>query len=174
MYKRTKVLQTKNIWEWTNTKKYIILHHTWIIGEWNIKVLLWQTNRMVSCHFYIPQDWSAYKLAWPDQITFHAWVSRRWDIQWMNWHSLWIEIEWPSFTDRQFVRLCDLVKYLRTTFNIPLENILKHSDITQSDERTSKKLLRDGKSKARKTDLSPEFRNTRWYANFTEFRQKCL
>jgi N-acetyl-anhydromuramyl-L-alanine amidase AmpD len=174
MYKRDWVYKTRYVWRGTNTHEYIILHHTGWIWDWNLRILQGLTPKQVSVHFYVDQKGQAFKLAEPDQITYHAGESKRWDLVNMNQYSLWIEIEWPWFTDKQYEKVCDLVKYLRTAFNIPLENILKHSDITSLCGLSEKKQLRDWKSKTRKVDLAPEFWQNRKFNNYEDFRNKCL
>jgi len=162
-----------------NTCRYIILHHTGT-DEWTTKWVLTGLNKtkdFASCHFLVNELWESYKMGQPTDVLWHAWKSARGKLRDMNTHSLWIEIIWVSwmdFSDECFDEVCKLVKHLRGAFNIPLENVLKHSDITQFQGASEKMLLRDWKRRARKVDLSPSFWQNRGYQNFVEFREKCL
>ena len=165
---------------WKNTCQYIILHHTATV-EWTTQwVLDWLNKRddFASCHFLVDDLWRAYKMGQPTDILWHAGVSAWWNLKDMNPYSIWIEIIWPGrnwwFTDLCFAKVCDLVKYLRNALNIPLENVIKHSDITQLNWNSEKKILRDWVSAVRKWDLAPSFRHNRWYATYMDFRAKCL
>ena len=129
-----KILQTKNVWRWNNTCEYIVLHNTWTWYDtlkWNIRVLLWETDRVVSCHYIIDTNWDIYKLADDKQITYHAWISE-WD--WkkdMNKYSIGIEIIWPLpwFTNAQRKSVRELVTSLITDLKLPVNRIIRHKDI---------------------------------------------
>lgn len=132
MYPFKEYLQSrqKNISSWVNTCEYIILHHTWAIWDWNIKVLLWETSRKVSAHILVRQNWDALKLAEPNWVTWHAWVSEwKWKGN-MNNFSIWIEVEWPWFTDAQRRTVFWLTQHLMGVFNIPKENVIRHKDVS--------------------------------------------
>lgn len=62
-----------------------------------------------------------------------------------------------DYNKAQYDRLTDLVKYLVKVFNIQKDNVIRHSDCTQSKEFTSKKILWDGKRKVKKRDIGPNF-----------------
>ena len=170
MYKRDKVLQTKNVSKWVNTHQFIILHSTgniWTKG--NLNALLWKTSRPCSCFAFIDRDWKAYKLSEPTHITRHAGESFRGDFRLMNSYSLGIEVEGATdFTDPQFSRVIDLVQYLQKTFNIPKENILTHASITWRGSKSKK--IWDWVTPSRKTDINRNFWADRWIPNFEEFR----
>lgn len=172
MYKRDGVYQTKNISKGVNSCKYIVLHHTGVIGGGNLPILLWQKWSKVSAHFLITRDWKAYKLSDPKKITRHAGKAQRGKILDVNANSLGIEIEGSNtswFTDKQYARIVELVTHLQTAFGIKKENILKHSDITWSGSKNMQ--LWDGKSPARKIDVSPKLWRDRWFANFSWRRE---
>jgi N-acetyl-anhydromuramyl-L-alanine amidase AmpD len=161
----------------TNTCKYIILHHTGTAFWTTQWVLDWLNKRAdyASCHFLVDEKWYSYKMWKPSDILRHAWESARWNIVWMNNHSMWIEIIWNNdtwFTDIEFNKVVELVKHLMKWFNIPKKNVLCHHDITRKGSKEMK--LRDGKSPCRKPDISRRFWSDRWYKNFVEFRDKCL
>ena len=171
MYEFDGVYQNPNISPWVNTDTYIILHHTWSIWAGNLKILSGQPPSKVSVHFLVQQDWKAFKLAEPNQITRHAWESQRGDLIGMNNYAIGIEIEGNAdmkFPDVQYNKVVDLVKYLCKTFSIPEENLLCHHDITRAG--SANKQLRDWKSACRKPDLAPRFWHDKWYKNFAERR----
>jgi N-acetyl-anhydromuramyl-L-alanine amidase AmpD len=152
-----------------------VLHHTGSVWWGNLKILSGQAGKPVSVHFLIQQDWKAFKLANPEQITWHAWESQRGNLVWMNSYSLGIEIEGNAdtkFTDKQYAKVIDLIRYLQTAFKIPKENVICHHDITRAG--SPKKKLRDWVSSCRKPDLAPVFRHAKGYKNFVEFRAKNL
>lgn len=65
-------------------------------------------------------------------ILWHAGTSERGSLPSMNPHSLGIEIVGSGeYNIKQLIRTTDLVEYLMGVFNIPKENVLRHSDITQ-------------------------------------------
>lgn len=177
MYKRDAVYQTKNMSSGTNHCKYIILHHTGVIGKWNLPILLGQrkTTTPVSAHVLIDRTGKAFKLADPSDITRHAWVSSRGYTKNMNDWAIGIEIEGTNlsgFTNQQYAKVVDLVKYLMATFHIPKENVLRHADITRFWSQDMK--LRDGVSTTRKTDVDRRLRSERGFANFKERREKTF
>lgn len=117
-----------------NTCEYIILHHT-ATGKdtinWNIKVLLWETNRKVSCHFIVDTNGDSYKLGIPTDILWHAWQSEwKWKTD-LNKYSVGIEVIWPLpwFTDQERHTVLWLVQHLMAVLKIPKENVIRHKDI---------------------------------------------
>lgn len=152
----------KNFSKWTNTDQYIVLHHTatWYGSlEGNIKTLLWETPRQVSCHFLINTNWEAYKLGDPKQILWHAGDSTWNWLQWLNSHSVWIEIIGPLtdgwFTKEQKNTVFWLVQHLMAVLNIPKENVIRHKDIAPG----------------RKTDVADTFWNKE-FKSFNEWKAK--
>lgn len=117
-----------------NSCKYIILHHTatgYNTVNWNIKTLLWETGRQVSCHFLVDTNWESYKLGNPDMILWHAGQSEWKWLKDLNKHSVWIEVIWPLpwFTDQERHTVLWLVQHLMAVLNIPKENVIRHKDI---------------------------------------------
>ena len=151
--------EQKNYTKWiTNTCDYVIVHHTGTVQGtlWgNLKVLLGHTRNPVSCHFLVDGDGSAYKLADPKLVTWHAWSSRWGSINWLNFHSLGIEIIGPDFTHAQRVTVRKLIQHLMAVFNIPKANVLRHADLTHAG--SAKKILWDWVSKSRKIDVADSF-----------------
>ena len=177
MYKFKATYQTVNTTPGINTDQFIILHHTGNTGlQGNLNALLGKTTRPVSVHFVIATNGDAYKLAWPKEITWHAGESKRWELNWMNKYSLGIEIVGPDkaggFPQVQYDRVVDLVKYLMTTFKIPVDNVLKHADITRVWAKDKK--LWDGKTVNRKTDVNRALRAARGFKTFDDRRHKVL
>lgn len=150
----------KNITKGKNTCEYIILHHT---GTWegtlqgNVKTLLWETDRQVSCHFLVDTNWDAYKLGNPDMILWHAGESEWQGKKWLNSYSMWIEVIWPlanwGFTEEQKKTVFWLVQHLMNVCNIPKEKVIRHKDIAPW----------------RKTDIADTFWNTK-YKTYAEWQ----
>jgi len=146
-----KTVFTKNTSGKSNTKEYIILHHT-ATWYWSLKgVLNHFVNWSASCHYIVDTNWDIFKMNTDDDILRHAWLSSREDKNSMNNYSIWIEVIWPLpwFTDfqRKAVRL--LILDLMSKYNIPYRNIIRHKDV----------------SPKRKVDIYDEFWNTQ-YSSF--------
>jgi N-acetyl-anhydromuramyl-L-alanine amidase AmpD len=158
-FKQNLASSQKNKSKWVNTKKYIVLHHTWT-GNWtiggNIRVLLWETSRKVSCHFIVDTNWDSYKLWDPDMILWHAGESEWKWLKDLNKHSVWIEVIWPLpwFTDEERHTVLWLVQHLMAVLWVPKENVIRHKDI----------------AKGRKTDIEDSFFKE-W---FTKWQDKLL
>lgn len=161
---------------WVNTCEYIIIHHTgWGTYLSNCKYLSVGSNP-ASVHFVVWEKWEIAKIGDPRWILRHAWQSERGKLKWMNQYSLGIEVVWPDkngkFSDAQYNSLVKLLKYLIEHFKIPVERVLKHSDITWTKSKDM--VLWDWKGAARKVDIKTTLRKDRWYKNFAEWRQKVL
>ncbi len=131
MFKFTEDLSNRqrNVSKGTNTCEYILLHHTGVIWEGNIKVLLGETWTKASVHFLVMQDGRSYKLADPKWITWHAWQSS-WEGRIdMNRYCLGIEIEWPWFTEVQRKKAIELTEHLMAVYRIPKERVIRHKDV---------------------------------------------
>ena len=175
MYNWDGIYNNKNVSPGVNSCTYIVLHHTGSIGWGNLKILAGQTAKQVSVQFYVDRAGKAYKLCEPTQIARHAGESRWGNLIWMNAYSVGIEIEGNDatpFTLVQYNKVIDVVKYLQKTFNIPKENVIKHSDITRAG--SANKELWDWKHPARKTDVSPRFWHDQGFSTYTDLRNKVL
>lgn len=78
----------------TNTKEFIILHHTGT-GDGTIKGVLdglYRRSDYASCHFVVDTNGDAYKIGSPDDILWHAGVSKWGKRKEMNPCSLGIEV----------------------------------------------------------------------------------
>lgn len=167
---------TKKKSPWTNSCQFIIIHHTGGGTYLSNCKYLSTGGWIASVQFVIWEQGQAAKIWDPRNVMRHAGESERGKYKLMNQYALGIEVVWPDkdwlFSDKQYDILIQLIKYLMDTFHIPKENVLKHSDITWGGSKDM--ILRDGKSPARKTDISPTLWNKRWYKNFAERRQKVL
>lgn len=176
MFRFDDILKTTKRSRWVNTCEYIIIHHTgWWSYESNCKLLsgsVWE----VSTHFVIGPSGKCAKIGEPAMILWHAGTSNWWLLNGMNQYALGIEVVGPDktwkFTEQQYNKLRDLVRYLRVVFKIPVTNVLRHADITWRG--AIKKKLWDWLSPARKTDIARTLRADRWYKNFEDFRAKEL
>lgn len=157
MYKFTDVKYTTKYTKWIkNTCQYIVLHHTW---GWsyssNLKYMT-ENKAQASVHFIVGLNEEVAKCWEPTRCMWHSWVSSWGSLTWMNKYSLWIEVVWCwEYNIHQLISLTDLTEYLMYNFNIPKENVLRHSDLTWSGSVNKK--LRDWKSKSRKTDIWLDF-----------------
>lgn len=155
----------------TNTKKFIIVHHTGTKKDTINGVLdgLYRRPDYASCHFVVDWNGDAYKIGSPDDILWHAGQSRWGDLFGLNSCSLGIEIIGPDgaegFTSEQRKTVRALIQHLMAAFGIPKENVLRHADITC--ETAHKKILWDGKVSARKTDVADSF----WKIDRTTWKQ---
>lgn len=123
----------------TNSKKYIVLHHTWHANDnttfTNMCNYLWtNASAYVSCH-YVVSNWQDQKIAQlydQDRITRHAWLSQRQWLTNLNSHSIGIEVfsRWTEYDDWQRDATRDLVLMLMEDNNIWAENVIRHKDIS--------------------------------------------
>jgi len=158
MFPFTKTLQTDNITKWVNTDQFIILHHT-ATQPWTIKwVLNTLTKWNVSCHFVVDVNGDIYKIWDPKDILWHCWNSEWGSYKMMNNYSMWIEVVWPDlnvnnrkFSEIQFEKTTELVKYLMKEFHIWMYNILRHKDITHY--LSASKVLSNPWISSRKIDI---------------------
>ena len=173
----------KKITPWVNKCKYIILHH----NAWgNLKPstdYILRPDLQIGYHFLIGDKWEAIKFAWPDKIVRHAWVSE-WGNDWnistwwsLNWCSIGLCILWPNkqggFTKQQRDKAKELIVYLMKVFNIPAENVLTHTAITQLNGNSKIKKLPDLNTPSRKKDVARTFWTEQWFKSFSEY-QKSL
>ncbi len=125
----TKQLQTSNTSGLTNTKEYIVLHHT---GTSSLQsTLRTLTTGKVSCHYVIDTDGSVYQINTDNDVLWHCGESI-WDGRVdLNNYSIGIELigPLPGFTDAQRVSLRRLVVALMQQYHIPASHILRHKDI---------------------------------------------
>lgn len=141
---------------WINSKRYIILHHTWWWTFTSMMRLASSWSSQVSWHYTIWERGEIWKIWEDNDILWHAWDNTDIKLNWIpyyNEYSIWIEVvsDWYSFYDDQKESVKKLVKYLMNKYNIPKENILRHKDITK-----------------RKWDIWDNFWNSE-YSSYTDY-----
>ena len=149
------VLQTTKKTKWTNTKQYIIVHHTWSFSYlWNLRYLSLDKNT-ASVHYVVWQNWEVGKIWEHNEILRHAWISEREWITDLNKYSIGIEIcsDWFIFTETQKNKVKELIEYIMKQEWIKKENVLRHVDIAPN----------------RKRDVWPNFRDGE-YGSWTEYQ----
>ncbi|MFZ3233246.1 MAG: N-acetylmuramoyl-L-alanine amidase [Patescibacteria group bacterium] len=167
MFPFKKTLATANRTLGKNSKEFVILHHTGTSAG-SIDGVIRQLTTVLSCHFVVDVDGSAYKIGSPDDILWHAGVSEWNGRSDMNRFSLGIEIVGPTngtFTDAQRKTVRALTQHLMATFGIPSKNVLRHADLTHA--LSSRGVQWDGKSPSRKVDVADSF----WKIDRTAFSQ---
>lgn len=154
MYPFTQKSPTSKKSLWKNRIWWIVIHHTaWWTFTSNMRYLSSSTAK-ASVHFVIGQNEEIWKIWDPTDILRHAWNWKRWACKNCNTDFLGIEVVWyGEYNTKQLIALTDLVEYLMWVYQIPKEMIIRHSDCTQDDNITSKKILWDGKRKSKKIDI---------------------
>lgn len=122
---------TVNFWEGTNTKQYIMLHHT-ATGYNTIDAItrMFTNGNQVSAHYIIDTNGDIVQIGNDDMILWHAGTGEWDEVADMNRYSIGIEIIWPlpGFTDDQKASVKKLVKHLSEKYTIPVENVIRHKD----------------------------------------------
>lgn len=148
-------VDTKKKTLWVNTCEFIIYHHTWWTLNFKAQFDYLSINpAQSSTHFVVWQEWEIGQIGKETDILWHAWNSKWWNLSDMNRYSIWIEIVWPWFTDKQRDAVGELVQYLSIKYNIPKEKILRHKDIAVP--------------KWRKVDVDDSFWNNK-YKSWNEY-----
>ena len=120
--------------------KYIILHHT----AWknSINIFRGKNKKQVSIHYLIDKKWNIYHFIDENNfIAWHTWNSNKWPKEKTRWWrnlnpiSIWIELEnlwdWKDpYTKEQIDSLIQLTKFLKDKYNIEINNILWHKELT--------------------------------------------
>lgn len=139
MYKITWSKSTKKHSWSSNTKEYIVLHHTW---HWNTRATTENVTdylafnpAQVSCHYVVwtEEDKKIYKLADHKYVTWHAWFSSWEGKTWMNKYSIGIEImshDGKTYDDWQRWAVKWLVQNIMKEEKISHENVIRHLDIS--------------------------------------------
>lgn len=148
-------LTTKNKTRGTNTREYIVLHHTatkdgtikWVINQ----LTVWP----VSCHYIVDTNGDIYKIWEHTEILWHAGVSEWKGKENMNQYSVGIEIIWPLpwFTDAQMIAVRHICEELLKEFKLTPDHIIRHKDIAPG----------------RKTDVDDSFWSNE-YKSFSEYQ----
>lgn len=124
-------LHTSNTSGQTNSKEYIVLHHTGTSWGSIRGVLNHLTTWPVSCHYVIDTNGDIYQINTDDDVLWHCGESFwEWRSN-INRYSIGIEIigPLPWFTDLQRYALRSLVAKLSAEYSIPVEHIIRHRDI---------------------------------------------
>jgi len=124
------------------TVKYIIIHYT---GMKNLKIAYSKLNNLnsnVSIHYLISRSGIIFNLLCPSLKAWHAGKSQwKQDIN-LNDHSIGIELEnkghdygYENFSNKQYLSLKKLIKFLNKNFQIQDEDIIFHSDISPNRKK---------------------------------------
>ena len=154
MYKFTDKVTTTKKSKGTNKCLGIVIHHTaWWTYQSNMRYLS-QSTAQASVHFVVGKNEECWKIGDPRDILRHAGNWKWWNCKNVNTDFLGIEVVgFGEYNTKQLIRLTDLVEYLMWVYNIPKEMVIRHSDCTQEDSITSKKILWDWKRKSKKIDI---------------------
>lgn len=114
----------------------IVLHYTGMLTGAEAMARLTDAASKVSCHYLVEEDGTIFGLVPEGKRAWHAGVSSwKGDIE-TNARSIGIEIvnpghEWSyrKFPAKQIDMVVALVKDIRTRHNVPLSNVLGHSDV---------------------------------------------
>ncbi len=121
--------------------KCIVVHYTDLVSVKESLDILTDPKAKVSSHYLIDVDGTTYQLVKDEHRAWHAGVSRLQGEENVNDFSLGIELQnyghngflktgvWPKFPMAQMLSLAKLIKDKMQTYNIPLDNIVGHSDV---------------------------------------------
>ncbi len=114
----------------------IVLHYTGMLSGAGALARLTDAASKVSSHYLVEEDGTIFGLVAESKRAFHAGVSSWKGDTATNARSIGVEIvnpghEWGyrEFPARQIDMVCALIKDIRTRHDIPLTNILGHSDV---------------------------------------------
>ena len=96
----------------------------------------------VSCHYLISREGKIYNLLCPKFKGWHAGISEWKNVKNLNDYSIGIELEnkghehgYTNFTNSQYHKLKQLIKFLKFNFYIKDEDIILHSDIAPNRKK---------------------------------------
>ena len=175
-YPFTDKVSTNKKSKWTNSIKWIVIHHTaWWTYESNVKYLS-EGWAKASVHFVIWENGEVAKIWDPKDILWHAWNGSWWWVDNCNTGFLWIEVVWTwEYNIQQLIRLTDLVEYLMWVYKLDMYNIIRHSDCTQDREITKKRTCWTWIGKVKKWDIWPAFFGNNvnnWHSTFLLWRKQ--
>ena len=130
-------LETNSKYGAKNTCEYIILHHT-ATAEGTIKGVLKHltVSGKASCHYVVDTNGDLYKIGQDTDALWHAGESAWRGETNINMYSIGIEIIGPladgGFTDAQRAVVAQLVQELAQKYAVPVENVLRHADLTHA------------------------------------------
>jgi N-acetylmuramoyl-L-alanine amidase len=129
--------RTKN-----KTVKYLIIHYTGMIDFYSAYRKLIDLKSEVSCHYLISREGKIYNLLCPKFKGWHAGISEWKNVKNLNDYSIGIELEnkghehgYTNFTNSQYHKLKQLIKFLKFNFYIKDEDIIFHSDIAPNRKK---------------------------------------
>lgn len=118
----------------------IVIHSTEGTRKSDVPILLGQTSRKVSAHYYIQRDGKIRQFVPDSMAAWHAGVSS-WQghsAGWIQTHSIGIELEnlnrsdvsiRQTYTEPQFNAVVELTRELITKYRVPSDNLVRHRDI---------------------------------------------
>ena len=119
----------------SNNIKYIIIHYTALgsISE-SLEYLCKKKNK-VSSHYLISKEGTIYNLVSDKKRAWHAGISYWNEDEDINSHSIGIELDYSPYENKKFTKellesLIKLLKKLISKYNIPITNVLGHSDVS--------------------------------------------
>ena len=139
----------------TESSKFIIVHGIAEYIEDHGYCVDFLKSRGWSAHFFIKPDGSQVKTVDPKKVAFHAGESQWRSFTRLNKNSIGIEVmvkgtwnyttfikeisEAETYTFNQYDSTATLTTLLAYQYNIPLERILRHSDVSGPDVRDDPK-----------------------------------
>ena len=124
------------------TVKYLIIHYTGMIDFYSAYRKLNDLKSEVSCHYLISREGKIYNLLCPKFKGWHAGISEWKNVKNLNDYSIGIELEnkghehgYTNFTNSQYHKLKQLIKFLKLNFYIKDEDIIFHSDIAPNRKK---------------------------------------
>lgn len=124
------------------TVKYLIIHYTGMIDFYSAYRKLNDLKSEVSCHYLISREGKIYNLLCPKFKGWHAGISEWKNVKNLNDYSIGIELEnkghehgYTNFTNSQYHKLKQLIKFLKFNFYIKDEDIIFHSDIAPNRKK---------------------------------------
>lgn len=143
----------------------IVLHHSGG-SEKSMYSTFDNPNNYVSAHYSVDTDGIIYRYVPDTNVAWHAGASLWWDMNWLNYYSLGIEVvstDGKTYTDAQRTSTRELLDFLVDKYSIEEENIVRHCDITQNNVwNMENKILapdKDSEKSGRKWDLWENFFN---------------
>lgn len=137
--------------EWISTvnfnlrkPNYIIIHHTAQDSLAQTLKTFTMTKPQVSAHYVIADDGKVVQMVNDYLRAWHAGNATWGKNSDINSASIGIELDnngFEPFSDNQIISLLALLTKLKTTYNIPTQNIIGHSDIAPSRKTDPSKLF---------------------------------
>ena len=113
---------------------FIIIHYTALNNSTEAIKYLCNLKNKVSCHYLISKSGKIYHIVSDKKRAWHAGKSQWKNYKDLNSYSIGIELDFNPEKDKNYnvniiSKLMKLIKNLRNKYNIPVTNILGHSDI---------------------------------------------